>query len=321
VFKEINSTSFENKKMSTHEIHVCNYRLGKQLGSGSFGDIYIGHELTDSKRQVAIKLEEKVTKYPQIAWESRIYRKMANVRPAPSMIKYTPDMIWADSVGDFNVLILELMGSSLENQFKRSGRIFSVRTVLLLGCQMIRLIQGLHSIGYIHRDIKPDNFLLGRGDDDTHVYMIDFGLAKQYQRGTQHIPFRSDKSLTGTARYASLNTHRGFEQSRRDDMEAIIHVLLYFSMGKLPWQGLHTKTTLEKYAKIGALKGQLSIHQICNANVPPVLKVLYEYVRGLEFAEEPNYDFCVEQMKKELVKQGYDPTQNDINWSSEQCYH
>ena len=110
----------------------------------------------------------------------------------------------------------------------------------------------MHSNRFIHRDLKPDNLAVGLGSRSNIIYLFDFGLAKQYKnpKTRKHIPYRDNKELTGTVRYASLNTHLGIEQSRRDDLESLGFVLVYFHHGFLPWQGLQAKTQKEKYQKI-----------------------------------------------------------------------
>ena len=138
--------------------------------------------------------------------------------------------------------------------------------MLLLADQLISRIEFIHGKNFIHRDMKPDNFLMGLGKKQgNQVYVIDFGLAKKFrdQRTHQHIAYRENKNLTGTARYASLNTHLGIEQSRRDDMESMGYVLLYFLRGSLPWQGLKAQTKREKYDKISDKKYSTPIEVLC----------------------------------------------------------
>ncbi|CAI9268954.1 unnamed protein product [Lactuca saligna] len=158
-----------------------------------------------------------------------------------------------------NVLVLDLLGPSLEDLFVYCGRTFSLKTVLMSADQMLTRIELMQAKGFLHRDLKPDNFLMGLGRLSTNftdcfyqVYVIDFGLAKRYRDPTTscHIPYKANKNLTGTACYASCNTHLGIEQSWRDDLESLGYVFLYFLRGILPWQGLKGATKKQKYDKI-----------------------------------------------------------------------
>eukprot|EP00948_MAST-09A_sp_MAST-9A-sp1_P004177 g4177.t1 len=198
-----------------------------------------------------------------------------------------------------NILIIERLGTSLETRFQDCHRRFSTKTVCMLAIQMIDCLELLHGVNYIHRDIKPDNFLLGgEGKSRQTVYIIDFGLSKRYWNptnppGKRHIPPCTGKQLTGTARYCSINTHRGHEQSRRDDLEALGHVLLYFMTGaKLPWQGLnrHGTSKLRKYRLIHKVKEETAIGELCSS-MPKAFASYMSYCRKLGFAESPSYSY------------------------------
>ena len=168
-------------------------------------------------------------------------------------------------------------------------------------------IEFVHSKHFIHRDIKPDNFVIGRGKKLSVVYIIDFGLAKKYRdfKSYLHIPYREGKNLTGTARYASVSTHLGIEQSRRDDMEALGYVLMYFNRGSLPWQGLKAGNKKDKYDKIMEKKMSTTVEQLCRNHpcknfetfTPSLFShsdefVTYlNYCRSLRFEDRPDYAY------------------------------
>lgn len=164
---------------------------------------------------------------------------------------------------------MDNLGASLEELFRKCQRRFSLKTVLMLADQMIQRVEYMHSRLYLHRDIKPDNFLMGLGKRQHYVYIIDFGLTKKYRnpKTGQHIPYKDGKSLTGTARYASLNTHIGIEQSRRDDLECLGFVLIYFLKGGLPWQGVKAKTRKEKYEMIKGMKVKVPIEDLVKMKI------------------------------------------------------
>jgi len=185
------------------------YRLGRKIGSGSFGDIYLGSNTTNGV-DVAIKLESMKVAYPQLLRETRIYRSLQGVVGIPSVH-------WYGVEGDYNVMIIDLLGESLEDLFNECGRKFSLKTILMLADQLLCRLEIIHTKSYIHRDIKPENFLMGRGCRRHMLYCIDFGLAKLYRdpKTHRHIPHNDKKSLTGTARYASINTHLGIGKIKR----------------------------------------------------------------------------------------------------------
>jgi casein kinase 1 alpha len=185
---------------------------------------------------------------------------------------------------------MDLLGPSLEDLFNSCSRRFTMKTVLMLADQMIGRIEYMHVKNFIHRDIKPDNFLMGIGRHCNKLFIIDFGLAKKYRdsRTRVHIPYRDNKNLTGTARYASINAHMGIEQSRRDDMESLGYVLMYFNRGNLPWQGLKAANKKQKYEKISEKKMSTPVEMLCKG-FPSEFSMYLNYCRGLRFDEAPDY--------------------------------
>lgn len=187
-------------------------------------------------------------------------------------------------------MVLELLGPSLEDLFDYCKRKFTTKTVLMIADQMVQRMEYIHNKGFLHRDIKPDNFLIGLGKKQHIVYCIDYGLSKRFKdsRTGEHIPYRDGKSLTGTARYASANCHLGVEQARRDDLESIGFILVYFLKGKLPWQGLQAKNKNGKYDRIKEKKVATSIEELCRG-VPKEIHKYLNYCRSLKFSERPDY--------------------------------
>lgn len=258
------------------------YKLIRKIGSGSFGDIYLALNLTNGE-EVAVKLEAVRARHPQLLYESKVYRLLQGGVGIPHVR-------WFGQEKDYNVLVLDLLGPSLEDLFNFCSRRFTMKTVLMLADQMIGRIEYVQNKNFIHRDIKPDNFLMGIGRHCNKVYLIDFGLAKKYRDShtKTHIQYREDKNLTGTARYASINAHLGIEQARRDDMESLGYVLMYFNRSSLPWQGLRAATKKQKYEKISEKKMSTPIEVLCRG-YPAEFAMYLNYCRGLRFEEMPDY--------------------------------
>ncbi|KAL5016865.1 hypothetical protein ScPMuIL_006454 [Solemya velum] len=275
--------SASSSKSTKGEFHVGGkYRLVRKIGSGSFGDIYLAINIANGE-EVAVKLESQKARHPQLVYESKLYKILQGGVGIPHIR-------WFGQERDYLVLVMDLLGPSLEDLFNFCSRKFSMKTVLMMADQMINRIEYVHNKYFIHRDIKPDNFLMGIGRHCNKVFLIDFGLAKKFcdTRTRQHIPYREGKNLTGTARYASINSHLGIEQSRRDDMESLGYVLMYFNRGTLPWQGLKAATKKQKYEKISEKKVSTPVEVLCKG-FPAEFVMYLNYCRGLRFEEAPDY--------------------------------
>jgi len=278
----------------TVEIRVGGrYRLGKKIGTGSFAEIFEGTDIFDNS-SVAIKLEHNSVKYPQLLFEAKLLKSI----PGTGI----PTMNWFGIAGEYNAMVMELLGQNLEDLFNYCGKKFSLKTILMITIQLIERIKHVHDNNYIHRDIKPQNFLVGKDKAAKTIYLIDFGLAKRYrdEHTHIHIPLKENRNLTGTARYSSCNAHNGLEQSRRDDMESIGYLLLYLFKEKLPWQGLKCKDKQEKYAKIKEMKISITPEKLCEGFPNEFAKYL-NMVKKLGFEEEPAYKNYI-QMFMNLFK-------------------
>ncbi|KAF2002678.1 kinase-like protein [Amniculicola lignicola CBS 123094] len=275
------------------------YRVGKKIGEGSFGVIFEGTNLLN-QQQVAIKFEPRKSDAPQLRDEYRTYKILVGCPGIPNVYYFGQE-------GLHNILVIDLLGPSLEDLFDHCNRKFSIKTVVMVAKQMLSRVQTIHEKNLIYRDIKPDNFLIGRpGSKSANViHVVDFGMAKQYRdpKTKQHIPYRERKSLSGTARYMSINTHLGREQSRRDDLEALGHVFMYFLRGGLPWQGLKAATNKQKYEKIGEKKQTTPIKDLCDA-FPEEFNKYLSYVRNLGFEDTPDYDYLRELFTQALKSTG-----------------
>ncbi|KAJ0245114.1 Casein kinase 1-like protein 13 [Hirschfeldia incana] len=274
------------------------FKLGRKLGSGSFGEIFLGVNV-QSGEEVAVKLEPLRSRHPQLHYESKIYMFLQGGSGIPNLK-------WFGVEGEYNCMVIDLLASSLEDFFNYCNRSFSLKTVLMLGDQMLNRVEFMHMRGFLHRDIKPDNFLMGVARRANQVYIIDYGLAKKYRdlQTHKHIPYRENKNLTGTARYASVNTHLGIEQSRRDDLESLGYMLMYFLRGSLPWQGLRAGTKKEKYDRISEKKRLTPVEVLCK-NFPPEFTSYFLYVRSLRFEDKPDYSYLKRLFRDLFIREGY----------------
>ena len=222
--------------------------------------------------------------------EAKIYQYLANINGFPQLK-------WFGATNNVNYLVTNLLEYSLTTIVKKYGRL-SIKTVLLLGKQMIERLETLHTHYLIHRDIKPDNFMINISDGTNKVFLIDFGFCKRYNHDGNHIEFKMNKTLIGTPNYVSLNVHKGCEPSRRDDLESCLYVMIYMLFGKFfsTEQSSINGTDTNPLKILILKKEQLT-------NIPRFLAVTINYVRTLRFEEEPDYKYIIRIFTELLLEQ------------------
>jgi serine/threonine protein kinase len=253
------------------------FKLGKRIGGGAFGEIYEGTD--QSGARVAVKLETVGCEYPQLQYEARIYNDLRSVEGIPRLL-------YSGREGEFNVMVMERLGADLESVLQSKSKChLSTTSTMRIGVRALVILEQFHNHGFVHRDIKPDNLLLGF-NDDSRLYLIDFGLSK-YVRDSdgKHIPPNNRKRLTGTPRYASISNHKGRDQGRKDDLESLGFVLLYLLKGSLPWQDVSSD-----YDKIMEMKQSMLRSETLFRNTPSCFKQYFKYISTLEFSDRPDYD-------------------------------
>jgi serine/threonine protein kinase len=261
------------------------YILLDLIGSGSFGSIYEGVNVR-TQEKVAIKVEPINNGTKLLKNETTIYQYLSN-KPG------IPEIKWYGKDNQNYYMVLNLLGESLEALKERKGT-FSLKTILQIGINVLDLLLTIHEAGLIHRDIKPDNFLLSLNDTNKKINIIDFGLCKSYLINEKHIEMKQTSSLIGTPTYASINAHNFIELTRRDDLESLGYMLIYFYLGELEWQKIDsTNHTLIK---------EMKTNVIYNSKIPPILIEYIKFVRSIEFEEKPYYHTLIEIFKNEIDK-------------------
>jgi serine/threonine protein kinase len=260
------------------------YKLLEKLSQGSFGKVFKAENIRTGEI-VAIKTEVKSKEQKSLKMEAKIYQYLANTDGIPQLK-------WFGATNNVNYLVTNLLEHSVTSLIKKYGRL-SIKTVLLLGIQMIERLEILHGHYLIHRDIKPDNFMINISDKTNKVFLIDFGFCKRYNYEGNHIEFKMNKTLIGTPNYVSLNVHKGCEPSRRDDLESCLYVMIYMLFGKFFSINIEEQDPL----KILVLKKE----QL--TNIPRFLTIAINYVRTLRFEEEPDYKYIIRIFSELLEEQ------------------
>jgi serine/threonine protein kinase len=259
---------------------VQKYKIIEKIKEGSFGSIFKG-ENSRTKELIAIKFEPKDIDKKTLKNEAKIYHYFGK-------LDGFPQLKWFGTNETHNYLVIDLLGNSLTETINHY-KAFGLKTVLLLGIQIIKRVQVLHEKFLLHRDIKPDNFLFGLGNTTNKLHLIDFGISKRYDFNGIHISESTIHNLIGTPNFVSLNVHNGIEPSRRDDLESCIYIIVYMLFGKLGWFDKH------HIDEIYALKSNL--HTV--TDVPPFIKNMLCYVRCLTFDEIPDYNYIINLMASE----------------------
>ena len=260
------------------------FKIIQKIGHGAFGRIYIAQSIC-SKKLYAVKIEPIEDSNFLLEEESSFLSSINSPRiPKVKLFGYSGRNI---------VLVMELLGGSLDKIFHSlPDKKMSLRCVCNIGYQMVTIFETIHNQNIIHRDVKPGNITLGVGDKKKFLYLIDFGLSLKYRSSSKknHLPFETGKKLIGNARYSSINALEGNSQSRRDDLESLGYVLIYFCIGRLPWQGKISHSKEDKYYKIREIKTNITPSELCE-NLPPQFEEYITYTRNLKYEEEPDYNY------------------------------
>lgn len=262
------------------------YKVIEKINEGMFGIVFKA-ENNRTKEMVAIKFENKTNEIKSLKNEAKIYQYLGNANGFPRL-KYFGTM------DTCNYLVMDLLGNSLIHTIAYYETL-SLKTVLVLGVDIIQRIQYIHNKSLLHRDIKPANFVFGKEKDTNKIFLIDFGFAKRYDYNGKHIEESNIRHVVGSINFVSLNVHNSIEPSRRDDIESCIYVILTMLLGKLEW---FCKTNIDE---IVLLKKQILI---CKS-VPDFIKNMLQHARTLAFKETPDYDYLMDLMKKEFRLNGF----------------
>ena len=256
------------------------YKMLERLGSGEFGEIIIA-ENNNTGKKVAIKIVKEEDSIMLIN-EAKIYNVLANEKDFPKMLGFGME-------GNYSYLIMELLGQSLERKKIENG-VYKVSEVINLGISIFKKLEKLHDIGYIHRDLKPENIVYGDVYNSKEIYIIDYGLTKGYIVNGRHVEKRKILNVIGTPRYISLNVHRGYLPSRRDDIESVGYILLYLLVERLPWQEIKESDMTKRLKIVEKIKRDENILELYPELDIEFLTII-RYSRKLGYTERPNYRY------------------------------
>ncbi|KAJ6228390.1 casein kinase 1-like protein [Anaeramoeba flamelloides] len=289
----------ENSSQIPQEHLLLNgkYKIKKKIGCGSFGKIHRCCRASDNEI-FAVKFETE-SQEGQLEYEYKLYQLSKGYCGFPNVYNFGQDHYR-------HFLIMDLLGPNLESLFKYCDRKFSLKTVLMIADQILCRLEQVHSKSFVYRDIKPENFVIGRGNQKNQIFIIDFGLSKLYRDFWTHKSnkYRNKRDLVGTVRYSSINTHLGIEQSRRDDLESLGYMLVYFLRGRLPWQGFKASSNKERNEKICDKKVVTPLRVLCDG-LPIEFHQYLDYCKNLSYEDQPNYALLRYKFRKLFLSKNY----------------
>ena len=291
--EEETDSEVENLFISKNPILFKKYQVIKKLCSGAFGSIFLGLCLSNDSF-VAIKAEPRNIPSQHLENEAYFLYMLKGVG--------IPEVLSYGRTKYYNILVEPFLGKSLYHLYQEYEQHFELKDICLMGIQIIDRLEWIHSKNVIHRDVKPDNFLIGE-DNPNILYLIDFGLSSKYRSSVsgKHIKFGITGKLTGTTKYSSANSIRGGEQSRKDDLESAAYMIIFFMKGYLPWQDIESKDEINKFYKIYMMKKNITEKELCEGLPEEIYKFL-QYVKGLSFEEKPDYNYLRSLFKIILYK-------------------
>ncbi|XP_050099162.1 tau-tubulin kinase homolog Asator isoform X2 [Anopheles aquasalis] len=283
------------------------WKVLKKIGGGGFGEIYEGQDLI-TREQVALKVESARQPKQVLKMEVAVLKKLQGK-------EHICRFIGCGRNDRFNYVVMQLQGKNLAELRRSQARgAFSLSTTLRIGLQILKSIESIHSVGFLHRDIKPSNFAIGRLPlTSRRIYMLDFGLARQYTTGTGEVRCpRAAAGFRGTVRYASLNAHKNREMGRQDDLWSLFYMLVEFVTGQLPWRKIKDKE------QVGMLKEKYD-HRLLLKHLPSDFKYFLEHIQSLNYADKPDYAMLVSLFERCMKRRGVKET-DPFDWENNADY-